>query len=138
MLYPSYKDVPWDYDRWPNFSPEEPKLACSCCGEFYLDPIMFDRLQAVRNLMGPLTINSGHRCEKYNSKIGGAKRSQHLKLAFDVAIKGYDRYDLYYALEACGFTSFGLYKTFIHADMRPGPKVIWYGKEAQVFWPKLG
>jgi len=138
MLYSSPDLVPWDSERWPNFRPEEPKLACSCCGEFYLDEYLFDRLQAARNIVGPLTIWSGHRCKKYNQSLekeGAAKNSQHLRLAFDIAIREYDRMYLYYALSAVGFTTFGFYKNFIHVDRRPNRR--WFGAGARSFWPDI-
>ena len=37
-------------------------------------------LQPIRNhFMKPMIISSGYRCEELNTKIGGSKRSQHVK-----------------------------------------------------------
>ena len=36
-------------------------------------------LQPIRNVFGPVTINSGFRSEFVNEKIGGSKTSQHMK-----------------------------------------------------------
>lgn len=113
-----YSQVDWDSKRWPNFSPEEPYIACKCCGEFYMNERLFDKLQRARNILGKsMTINSGHRCVTYNSTLDGASsKSQHLKLAFDISVGEHDRCKLLKALVMARFTSFGFYETFIHVD----------------------
>jgi len=129
MLYEHWSEVKaWE---WKNFLPAE--VACPCCGELYLDRISMDRIQKARDLVGrPLIINSAHRCPIHNARVGGAPLSQHKLIAFDVSLIGYDRKYLFSVLKQAGFTSFGLYRTFIHADVRPGR--LWYGKGAKELW----
>lgn len=133
MIFQHYFFSPWDKERWPNFSPDEEWMHCRCCGEFYYDETAFDSLQAARNIVGmPFNINSGHRCVRHNTKVNGAPKSEHLRIAFDISTHGHDRRVLFNALKAAGFRSFGFYKDFIHADLRKGRR--WYGKGAAGIW----
>jgi zinc D-Ala-D-Ala carboxypeptidase len=127
-----YSTVPWSKERWPNFDPIE--FACSCCGEFYWDAVAFDKIQAVRTLLGkPLRINSSHRCPIHNAKVGGAPLSQHKKIAFDISIIGHDQWELLAAARAAGFTGFGFYLTFLHVDL--GNAREWYNSaDARKQW----
>jgi hypothetical protein len=132
-LYAHYTFVPWDDKRWPKFSPGERNLACPCCGEFYLDDIMFDRLQFARTESGrSFHINSGHRCVRHNRTVGGRERSRHLRLAFDISLAGHNHLELLGQLRGAGFTTFGFYNSFIHTDDRPGR--IWYTKSGREKW----
>lgn len=132
MLYDHYSDVDvFEKWRWPNFTAEE--LSCKCCGEYYHDEYSLDMLQAARTAWGkPFKVNSGHRCEKHNHTVGGSLKSAHLKIAFDLAILNRKhKRGMLEALHNAGFTTFGLYSTFIHTDRRPwrlwimGDKRIW-------------
>lgn len=122
--------------RWPNFTPEE--LACKHCGEYYHDPNFLDRLQALRIRWGaPLVLNSGHRCETHNRAVGGAKNSQHLKVAADIRTTAYDlaeRRQLYALATAVGFTGIGRAKTFLHVDNRPGKLTEWFYGDSHKHW----
>ena len=122
---------------WPNFSVRE--LACRCggrfCGgEYWHAPGFLDRLQALRDRVGhPLQVTSGHRCALWNAAIGGAPTSRHKQIAVDLALAGHDRQVIYAHARDCGFTGFGLARTFIHLDDRrvpavwtyPGSKALW-------------
>jgi zinc D-Ala-D-Ala carboxypeptidase len=111
---------------WPNFPPDEPYLACPCCGELWLHKESMHRLQRARDLLGrPMRLNSGHRCAIHNARVGGAPLSQHKLIAFDVSLHGHDRQAVLAALLQAGFGSFGFYATFIHTDVRPGRR--WFG-----------
>lgn len=134
MLYPHYTLVPVDGWRWPNFLPDEFRLACPCCGEFYLDEQSMGCIQAARRLLGkPIRLNSGHRCPIHNAHVGGAPLSQHKKLAFDIPLMGIDRGDLVRVCLEAGFRSFGGYQTFLHVDTRPNRR--WFGSEkARRLW----
>lgn len=118
--------------RWPHFSDAE--MSCRHCGETYVWPQFMDALQAARDQVGrPFHILSAHRCSLHNARVGGAPRSQHLRLAVDIALNGHDPTALYAALKTAGFTGFGFYTTFIHADM--GPKRQWFGsRKARTQW----
>jgi len=91
-------------------------------------------LQAARDQIGrPFHILSAHRCSLHNARVGGAPRSEHLKLAVDIALGGHDRAQLLAALRGAGFTGFGFYTTFIHADM--GRSRRWFGTHtARTLW----
>ena len=121
---PDIMRPPDDGWRWPDFSRAE--MACRHCGAFQAWPAFMDALQAARDRVGrPFRILSGHRCSLHNARVGGAPRSQHLRLAVDIGLHGHDPGALHAALRASGFTGFGFYSTFIHADM--GPPRHWFG-----------
>lgn len=131
-IYGHWSEVPWPVERWPNFSAKE--LACPCCGEAYVEQASIDMLQEARRRYGAaMTINSAHRCPIHNAHVGGAPLSEHKKIAFDVSIRGRDRWAVLRALQQAGFTTFGFYQTFIHTDIRPGRR--WYAdKIARQQW----
>lgn len=115
-LYRHYTDYsgPWP---WGSFTPKE--IACSCCGEMYLDAAPMDALQKLRDTLGkPVRINSGHRCAKHNVEVGGKGSSMHLTIAFDCHCpKPEQKAFILTAIEA-GFTGIGgNYKNFVHVDM---------------------
>ena len=110
--------------EWVNFSARE--LSCKHCGEYWHDPDSLDKLQTARNIVGkPFKINSAHRCEFHNKVVHGAKNSEHLRIAFDISLDGHDKEELLTALFEAGFTTFGMYNSFIHTDHRPWRR--WYG-----------
>lgn len=122
--------------RWPNFSASR-EIACHHCGEIYIHPQALDALQWARRAIGkPLVINSAHRCRWWNALIGGRPLSQHLKLAFDISLKGHDKAELLDVLRQAGFRGFGYYQTFIHVDM--GRPRFWFGsKKAKEIWQAI-
>ena len=95
-----------------------------------------DALQSARSaLERPVRILSAHRCSLHNARVGGAPRSQHLRLAVDISLHGHDRHALHAALREAGFTGFGFYSTFIHADL--GPRRSWFGNsKARDLWQR--
>lgn len=137
MLYDHWRDIPAGVWRWGNFAPDEPNLACPCCGEFYLDPDAMDRLQAARDILGrSMRINSGHRCPIHNARVGGAPMSWHkLQIAFDISIAGHDPRALLDACREAGFSTFGFYGTFLHTDTRPGRR--WFTKAGRTVWQSV-
>ncbi|MEC7291128.1 MAG: D-Ala-D-Ala carboxypeptidase family metallohydrolase [Pseudomonadota bacterium] len=123
--------------RWPNFAPEE--LACRCAGRFcagayWHDPVFLDRLQDLRQRMGaPIQITSGHRCALWNAAAGGAPRSQHKRIAADIALRGHDRMRLLDAATAAGFGGIGLASTFLHLDGRTR-RATWFYEGSRELW----
>jgi hypothetical protein len=122
--------------RWPHFSRAE--LSCRCAGRFcrssyHHDPAFLDALEALRALAGrPLVIVSAHRCAQWNAFVGGAALSRHLGMAVDISLRGHDRHALRAHAQACGFTGFGLGRSFLHLDRRERPAVWFYpGSEQQ-------
>lgn len=113
-----------------NFSWRE--LECHCgCGTRNISPGALAKLQALRDLVGPLVINCAARCPLHNARVGGAPRSQHRSTltiqstAFDIAIKQHDKARLIAAAERVGFGGIGInYKTFVHVDDR-GSRARW-------------
>ena len=95
-------------------------------------------LQVLRDHLGvPIRVISGYRSPKYNRKIGGARRSQHmLARAADIKIKGLSPQevkDVIVSLVKEGKMKkggIGLYRTFTHYDTR-GRNARWYGKGAK-------
>ncbi|MEL6210487.1 MAG: D-Ala-D-Ala carboxypeptidase family metallohydrolase, partial [Pseudomonadota bacterium] len=78
---------------------------------------------------------SGHRCDLWNAAVGGAPRSQHKKIAADIALAGHDRHKLKAAAERAGFSGLGLARTFLHVDRRCGPAQ-WFYKGSEAVWTR--
>lgn len=108
--------------RWPHFTPRELACRCGgrfCAGEYWHAPVFLDALEALRAEAGrPLVINSGHRCQVWNSYVGGVRFSFHRSIAVDISLAGHDRHALLAAAERQGFTGHGLAKSFLHLDRR--------------------
>ena len=91
-----------------------------------------ENLQIVRDMLDePIKINSGWRCEEYNRKIKGAKKSQHLLgKAADIRIKDLTPDEVANAIDKLqegGFIKkggLGRYNSFTHYDIR-GRKARW-------------
>jgi uncharacterized protein YcbK (DUF882 family) len=91
-------------------------------------------LQVLRDYLGvPIRIISGYRSPKYNRRIGGARRSQHMQArAADIKIKGMTPKEVKRVIVkligegkmATG--GIGLYRTFTHYDTR-GWNARWSG-----------
>jgi len=135
MMFIHWSHIPKEIWTWENFHPKSDTfLACPCCGEIYVHKPSLDKLQSSRVILAkPMSLNSGHRCWHRNALVGGVINSAHRLLSFDVSTRRHDRYDLLNSLAKAGFTTFGLYKTFIHTDNRPNRR--WYGnKGAKQLW----
>ena len=60
-----------------NFKVSE--FACKCCGENKITQDVIDMAQIIRDELGvPVRVNSGYRCPKHNTDIGGSKAYQHM------------------------------------------------------------
>lgn len=89
-------------------------------------------LQVIRDFIHcPITVLSGYRSPSHNKRVGGAKNSQHLKAkASDLRASKYSPKELYDIIEdliekgAISQGGLGLYKTFVHYDIR-GTKARW-------------
>jgi zinc D-Ala-D-Ala carboxypeptidase len=116
-------------DLSKNFSQWE--FECKCgCGFNSVDPRLVESLQRLRDLLGvPINVNSACRCETYNRKKGGEKDSQHLKgLAVDIWCKGLKpRRIAEIAEQIPEFRNggIGIYKTFVHLDVRMNGPARW-------------
>ena len=121
----------------PNFNSSEFK--CPIGGEVPPDLLpnlqsLAHSLQALRDALGrPITIISGYRSPEYNKKIDGAKLSQHMfARAADIKVHGMTPVEVHRAVEGLiadgrmGQGGLGLYKTFVHYDVRGG-RARWFG-----------
>lgn len=87
---------------------------------------LMDNLQVLRDHLGvPISVNSGYRTPTYNSSVGGARNSQHLKAkAADIRAKGYTPKQIHAAIELLISQDrmkeggLGLYNSFVHYDIR--------------------
>lgn len=129
----------WDAERWPNFSALE--LACKCGGKhcrgrYFHNPRFLDKLQALRNEIGPLKINSGCRCPVWNRKQGStAVRSMHVfDIAADIDLTGHNRHALLAAARQVGFKGIGLGLNFLHVDDRETQGQWDYGAASRAAW----
>lgn len=88
----------------------------------YVSPELAAVLQKIRDHFGrPVTINSAYRTEAHNKKVGGAAYSQHkYGMAADIVVKGVTPLEAArYAHTLLGSRGgVGLYKTFVHVDVR--------------------
>jgi uncharacterized protein YcbK (DUF882 family) len=91
-----------------------------------------EELEKLRHVIGlPVQITSGYRCEAYNHLCGGAPLSQHMSgLAADIWVRGKTPAQVKAAAEkVLGFRvgGIGLYRGWIHVDLRTGGPVRWRG-----------
>lgn len=79
-----------------------------------------DKLQAIRDHFGAtVTINSGYRTEDYNTKVGGAKSSYHMKgQAFDIVVKDHTPLEVAQYAQLLDINGIIQYNTFVHVDSR--------------------
>ena len=112
-------------NRSEHFSDHEFRCKCGQCVPVLPPDELIDALQDLRDHFGePVTVHSGHRCERYNRRVGGASRSKHMKgIASDVTVKGIDNNSVqkYLLAKYRGRYGIGRYNTFTHLDVRPGP-----------------
>lgn len=117
-----------------NFNRSEFKCqGTHCCGHSApVHPELIKAIQELRELAGcSLIITSGFRCNQHNIDIGGSENSFHtLGMAVDVYSKNHTPEEL--ALLAEAITAFnsggiGIYKSWIHVDVRPTGMARWRG-----------
>lgn len=83
-----------------------------------VSPELVRRLEVLRQVVGkPLRIVSGHRCRWWNTRVGGARASQHLLgTAADIP----NGYATVAQAESAGFTGIGTKGPYaVHVDVRP-------------------
>lgn len=97
-----------------------------CCAFTLVDEKLVKHLQQIRNhFNAPVIINSGYRCAKHNTAVGGTANSQHKNgKAADIVVKGVSPRDVAKYAEKIGLDGIGLYSTFTHIDTR-GHKTRW-------------
>ena len=105
------------------------EFSCPCCGEMELEPLLLVGLEWLRRLVGKaVTINSGYRCAAHNRAVGGETDSQHMSgRAADIVVSGMTPArlkDLAQQIPYFNDGGIGLYKTFVHVDVR-GRRARW-------------
>ena len=103
---------------------------------------LVENLQIIRDTIGkPIRIISGYRSPKYNRRIGGARKSQHMKAkAADMVIKGMKPAEVHRIVTGLikegkiKKGGVGLYKYFVHYDVR-GFNARWKGKGVKDYKP---
>tara|TARA_B100000809_G_C14786010_1_gene404784 strand:- start:112 stop:519 length:408 start_codon:yes stop_codon:yes gene_type:complete len=96
---------------------------------------LVENLQIIRDHIDkPVRVISGYRTPKYNRKIGGARKSQHMKAkAADLRVRGVTAVELREIIlnlikeGKIKRGGVGLYRTFVHYDTR-GWNARWTGK----------
>lgn len=117
------------------FTMNEHQCKCGKCEFQKCHVDLYPMLDEVRHILGlPLVVNSGYRCPTHNKKVGGTSRSKHLEgLAVDVATlpmkHGNATTSMIYRLakigEDVGFTGIGIYRSWVHFDIRPTALTMW-------------
>jgi hypothetical protein len=88
-----------------------------------LQPHLVERLQELRDDLGPLVVNSGYRNISYNAGVGGATYSRHVYGdAADLDPSSVSLSTLGAACDANGAGYVGYYETHIHCDWRDSPQ----------------
>lgn len=104
------------------------EFACKCCGLSDVNPALITMLEDIRTMVNKAVhINSGRRCEAHNKECGGKPHSQHLLgNAADIHVDGLTPKQLASVIEAqIHPAGMGVYQTFVHVDVRPGPRARW-------------
>lgn len=86
-----------------------------------IHPQLVQLLDAIRDKVGaPVKINSGYRTRTYNTKIGGAAKSQHvLGMAADIVVAGKTPKEIAAIAAELKAGGIGIYPTFTHVDVGP-------------------
>ena len=113
-----------------NFSRNE--FACNCgCGFDTVDAELLKVLRGIRMFFrSEVIINSGCRCTKHNTSVGGSPQSMHLiGRAADITVAGFVAEEVQWYLTGMYMDKYGIgsYKSFTHVDTRSGGKARWVG-----------
>lgn len=118
-----------------HFKVKEFFCKCKECSETLIDSELILRLERMRALTGPLSITSGYRCQAYQDALRKAGFetatgvSQHtLGRAADVLNGVMLGAELEDCARKAGFEAVGVGRTWVHVDLRPGPKRWFYSK----------
>ncbi len=100
------------------------EISCRCCQTVRVIPRLFDhmeRLQKLREEVGPIRVTSGYRCLVHNQRVGGAPDSQHRWIATDIQplnVPLAQVYELVQSEDLFGLGGIGRYDDFLHLDLR--------------------
>lgn len=113
------------------FSHDE--LKCRCCGKNLMHPEFLDRLDQLRERVGPLPVSSAYRCPDHNSRVSGtsADGPHTTGRAIDLRVSGAKAYAVVQEALLLGFTGIGVSQKgphgsrFIHLDDLHGSTRPW-------------
>lgn len=111
----------WDPDLTPSFKPEEMACRCGrCIGHALMHARFMQRLQAMRDRVGPIVVTSGYRCPDHPAERRKEKPGAHAQgRAADLLCRDAGpRFRLIEAALAVGMTGIGVASGFIHVDDR--------------------
>lgn len=78
-----------------------------------------DKLQVIRDILGPVIVNSAYRTPDYNARVGGAQNSYHMKgRAFDIVVRGRTPKEIAQCASGLGIKGIIQYDSFVHVDSR--------------------
>lgn len=107
-------------------------MACVLSEHSRISEDFVRKLQSVRDVVGPMRINSGSRCVVHNRRIGGSLNSRHLaiysgkSMAADIqCTSSRMRYALVKEAVRLGLT-IGVHPKFVHLDSRESPILFLY------------
>ena len=113
------------------------EFRCKChnpdCTVTKLDDALVEWLQKIRDHFGKsVNVNSGYRCEKHNTYVGGDPGSHHKKgMAADIRVEGILPAEVAKYAESIGIKRIGLYSDFVHIGSSPS-KRFWVGHEGKL------
>ncbi len=106
-----------------HFHLREWECGCGACSWVLVSPLHVERLQELREQLGPIRITSGYRCQAHNAAVGGASGSQHLVgTATDIVAAGMTAGEV--AAQCEHFDGLGRYVDFTHINSR-GHRARW-------------
>lgn len=99
-----------------------------CCNKTLFDTELAKLFQKMRNVVGPLTVESGYRCNWHNRQVGGANGSGHCKgMALDIVSETKSSEQIAVCAELKGVTRIGIYDSKKHmAHIGTGIKCHWH------------
>lgn len=107
------------------------EMTCKCgCEQCEVSMELMELLDMVRERFGSVIVNSGFRCVRHNTAVGGSANSMHLRgKAADIWCQNVDVDELADFVESLLPRTGGVirYKTFVHVDVR----TIKYRKDAR-------
>lgn len=91
-----------------------------------MNPSLIQALNRIRKELGkPIKVTSGFRCTAHNAAVGGVPHSTHRTgYAADISCDDLDKL-LQLVEDEKEFKGIGVAKSFIHVDVRPGPRKRW-------------
>ena len=103
------------------------ELRCACCKENKCTEMFLERLEALRIVFKhPMKVNCAYRCADHNEEVGGSTNSYHLKgEAADIHCPNGKYKSKLVMMALQQGLSVGVYKTFIHLDIREEQTLFW-------------